>query len=101
MDMKELAERAYRVRPLTKTPSFALSHAMEAWMHKTPFTRLTRLADADEGELVRYFRMTVQLLRQLIDAPATEEPLRRKARTALERVNRDVVDAEQQLRLGD
>mgnify|MGYP001564915372 CR=1 FL=1 len=73
---------------------------MEAWFHGAPFDKLTRLCDVDEGEIVRYFRMTVQLLRQLSDAPSADEALRKKTSLALARINRDVVDAEQQLRLG-
>ena len=73
---------------------------MEAWFHGAPFPQLTKLSEVDEGEIVRYFRMTVQLLRQLVEAPAAEAKLRRKAQLALARVNRGVVDAEQQLRLG-
>jgi hypothetical protein len=44
--------------------------------------------------------MAVQLLRQLAEAPAAEPSLQSAARKALERINRDVVDAEAQLRLG-
>ena len=94
------AETQFRVHPKAKAPHFQLATAMEAWFHGSPFPRLTKLSDVDEGEIVRYFRMTVQLLRQLIEAPAVEEGLRKKAKLALSRINRDVVDAEQQLRLG-
>ena len=69
-------------------------------MQKTPFNRLMQLADADEGELVRYFRMTIQLLRQLREAPTAEPHLCEMAGRAIARINRDVVDAEAQLRLG-
>ena len=93
-------ESRLRIHPLSKAPHFQLSAAMEAWYHNAPFIRLTKLCDVDEGEIVRYFRMTVQLLRQLIDAPAVDELLRKKAYIALSKINRDVVDAEQQLRMG-
>jgi superfamily II RNA helicase len=93
-------EAQFRVVPKTKSPSFHLTHAIEAWMHRLPFAKLTRLCDADEGEIVRYFRMTVQLLRQLSGSPAGSETLRAMAAKGLERINRDVVDAEAQLRLG-
>ena len=88
------------ITPRAKAPAFHLSLAMEAWPHQTPFAKLTRLCEVDEGEIVRYFRMAVQLLRQLSEAPAAEPSLRTTARKAWERVNRDVVDAEAQLRLG-
>jgi ATP-dependent RNA helicase DOB1 len=94
------AERQFTIRPFTKAPAFALSRALEAWMGKAPFAHLMRLTEADEGELVRYFRMTVQLLRQLQEAPGAEPALQQVAARAIQRINRDVVDAEAQLRLG-
>ncbi|MBI2885016.1 MAG: DEAD/DEAH box helicase [Candidatus Omnitrophica bacterium] len=94
------AERAHRVKPLSKAPQFQLAAAMEAWFHGAPFAQLLKLSEVDEGEIVRYFRMTVQLLRQLMETRHADPSLHRKASLALQRVNRDVVDAEQQLRLG-
>jgi len=93
-------ERQFRIHPPSKTPNFQLASAMEAWFHGATFDRLPKLCEVDEGEIVRYFRMTVQLLRQLSEAPAAGAELRRKAQLALGRINRDVVDAEQQLRMG-
>jgi superfamily II RNA helicase len=94
------AEHRHHVSPRSKAPHFHLAAATEAWFHGSPFTRLERLCGVDEGEIVRYFRMSVQLLRQLIDSPAAKPALRKTAQTVLTRINRDVVDAEQQLRLG-
>ena len=68
-------------------------------MHGAEFSKLTKLTEVDEGEIVRYFRMAVQLLRQLMEAPKGEESLRRTAERALVRINRDVIDAEAQLRV--
>ncbi len=93
-------ETRFRIAPKTKSPSFHLSHAMEAWMGTAPFDRITRLCDVDEGEIVRYFRMAVQLLRQLAEMPAGDAALRAAAEKAMRRINRDVIDAEAQLRLG-
>jgi len=94
------AEGLFRIHPKSKTPHFQLAVAMESWVHGVAFERLTKLSEVDEGEIVRYFRMAVQLLRQLSEAPGADPTLRRVAALALTRVNRDVVDAEQQLRLG-
>jgi len=69
-------------------------------MSHAPFDRLTKLCDVDEGEIVRYFRMSVQLLRQLAEMPSTDAALQATAQKALRRINRDVIDAEAQLRLG-
>ncbi len=93
-------EAHWRIFPRTKPPCFALSHAMEAWMHGATFAKLSKLTDVDEGEIVRYFRMTVQLLRQLTEAPGADARLRTTAGKAFSRINRDVVDAEAQLRAG-
>lgn len=94
------AERMFQIVPRSKTPAFSLTQAMEAWMHKMPFDRVTHIAGVDEGEIVRYFRMTVQLLRQVVEAPSGDAALRDTAARALQRINRDVIDAEAQLRLG-
>lgn len=93
-------ETRLHISPKTKVPAFHLSHALEAWMSRAPFDRITRLCDADEGEIVRYFRMTVQLLRQLAESPAGDASLRASAEKAFRRINRDVIDAEAQLRMG-
>jgi len=93
-------ETRFRITPKSKAPAFHLSHAMDAWMQNAPFAALIKYSDADEGEIVRYFRMAVQLLRQLMEAPGSDELLRANAEKALRRINRDVVDAEAQLRLG-
>jgi superfamily II RNA helicase len=100
MSLIHRAEQQFRIQPKSKAPHFQLAAAMEAWFHGAPFARLTKLCEVDDGEIVRYFRMTVQLLRQLIETPAADASLHRRAQLALTRINRDVVDAEQQLRLG-
>ncbi|MBI4598268.1 MAG: DEAD/DEAH box helicase [Candidatus Omnitrophica bacterium] len=93
-------EARYQVMPKTKAPAFHLSYAMEAWMSNAPFEKLTRLCEVDEGEIVRYFRMSVQLLRQLAESPASDPTLQATAMKAFRRINRDVIDAEAQLRMG-
>ncbi|MBI4341516.1 MAG: DEAD/DEAH box helicase [Candidatus Omnitrophica bacterium] len=93
-------EARFRIAPRTKEPAFHLTRALEAWMSQAPFERLTKLCEVDEGEIVRYFRMAVQLLRQLSESPAADEALKAAAEKAFRRINRDVVDAEAQLRLG-
>jgi len=93
-------EHRFRITPSTKTPSFHLTRALEAWMSQVPFEKLTKFCEADEGEIVRYFRMTVQLLRQLSETPAGDDRLRANAEKAFRRINRGVIDAEAQLRMG-
>ncbi len=92
-------ESKLRIFPYTKPPHFHLAPAIEAWARGETFEKLSRLTPTDEGELVRYFRMVIQLLRELLSAPHASERLRRTAQRARVLINRDIVDAERQLRI--
>ena len=52
----------------------------------------------DEGELIRYFRMIIQLARQLAQAPGVSERIASNAEDLRRLMDRGVVDAERQLR---
>ncbi len=91
-------EHAHKVFPPTKLPYFNLSRALEAWIAGCKFQDLAEMTEVDEGEVIRYFRMVVQLLRQLKQAPQVTERLRQTAKSAGSKINRDLVDAEKQLR---
>ncbi len=91
-------EAAHKIYPPTKLPHFHLGAALEAWMGGAPFHELGRHTDVDEGEIIRYFRMVIQLLRQLKQAPQVSDKLREIAKEAITKINRDLVDAEKQLR---
>lgn len=92
-------ESKYKIFPYTKLPHFHLAAAIEAWARGAAFDKLFRLTTADEGELIRYFRMVIQLLRELWSAPHASGHLQATARRARGLVNRDIVDAEKQLRV--
>jgi superfamily II RNA helicase len=92
-------ESKFKVRPHTKAPHFQLAAAMEAWANGQPFEKTVETAKIDEGELVRHFRMVMQLLRQLREVPHSSEALKKTAAGAFARLNRGVVDAEKQLRI--
>lgn len=91
-------ERHHRVSPMTKSPAFHLSAAIESWVSGARFDKVVQAVRVDEGELIRYFRMTVQLLRALVAAPAAGKGLKEKANHLIGRINRDEVDAEAELR---
>lgn len=91
-------ESHFRISPHTKQPYFHLSRAIEAWTHGQTFDKVCRLTPEDEGSLVRYMRMVIQLLRELANTSCAPETLKAKARRARELMDRDVVDAEKQLR---
>ncbi len=91
-------EDKHKVWPLTKMPYFHLTEAVEAWLGGCLFHELGRHTDVDEGEIIRYFRMVIQLLRQLKHAPKVGQNLKSAATTAYSKINRDLIDAEKQLR---
>ncbi|MBI4432300.1 MAG: DEAD/DEAH box helicase [Candidatus Omnitrophica bacterium] len=91
-------EAMHKVYPHTKIPHFHLAAAVENWVAGCAFRDLERYTAVDEGEIIRYLRMVVQLLRQLKQAPQVSPKLRQSATSALHKINRDLVDAERQLR---
>ncbi len=91
-------ETHHRTWPLTKEAHFHMARALEAWIKGCPFNDLIKYTDIDEGEVIRYFRMVIQLLRQIKQAPQASSHLRSTAQTALGKINRDLVDAEKQLK---
>ncbi|MFA5159795.1 MAG: DEAD/DEAH box helicase [Candidatus Omnitrophota bacterium] len=91
-------ESNFRITPHTKPPYFHLARPIEAWTQGKDFEKICQLTSEDEGSLVRYIRMVIQLLREIANAPHASEGLKAKARRARELIDRDVVDAEKQLR---
>ncbi len=91
-------EQRFRIYPFSKIPYFHMSLAMEAWLRGTTFDKILRFSDTDEGEVVRYFRMSVQVLREISEAKVASYILKDKIKETIRVINRDVVDAEKQLR---
>ena len=58
------------------------------------------MTDVDEGEIVRYFRMAVQILREINKAKVASPVLKSRIQETCRVINRDVIDAEKQLREG-
>jgi superfamily II RNA helicase len=73
---------------------------MEAWLRGTRFSDILRFTDTDEGEIIRYFRMSVQILREINEAKVSSHLLKEKIKETIRVINRDIVDAEKQLREG-
>jgi superfamily II RNA helicase len=93
-------ERRYRIYPLSKPPAFHLSNAIEAWLRGTDFHKTMQLTDVDEGEVVRYFRMGVQVLREVHKSAVSSLNLKQKVNETIRVINREIIDAERQLREG-
>jgi len=71
---------------------------MEAWIAGAAFHELGRFTDVDEGILIRYFRMVLQIVRQMRHAPSVPQHLKENCSKAVPLLNRDIVDAERLLR---
>ena len=94
-----LLERRLGIPVVSKPFAFDLTGPLLSWMREPSFQRLVRQSDRDEGEIIRYFRMTVQVLREMRDTNLAPE-LKRRLRRAVDLINRGFIDAEEQLRLG-
>jgi superfamily II RNA helicase len=93
-------EQRYRIYPFSKMPFLHLSPCIEAWLRGTNFQRILQLTDTDEGEIVRYFRMAVQVLREVSSAKVCSDELKGRIKETMRVINRDIIDAEKQLREG-
>jgi len=90
-------EKLKKIVPLSKSYHFNLTPCFEAWINNYNFDKIFSFTDADEGELIRYFRMCIQILREILDTPASDA-LKNKIKSIIDLINRDIVDAEKQLR---
>ncbi|MCR4337880.1 MAG: DEAD/DEAH box helicase [Candidatus Omnitrophica bacterium] len=91
------AERRGGLQVLSKRCYFHLASAMEAWMRGEGFDEILQCADVDEGEIVRFFRMSIQILREIADTPISDE-LKGRIFQAIAKINHGVIDSEKQLR---
>ena len=94
-----LSEISRQITPKSKYMYFHLSEAIIAWSRQKDFQEILKLTDTDEGEIIRYFRMVIQLLRELYHMRDIESGFKKKLQRCLEMIKRDMVDAERQLRI--
>ena len=94
------AEERAELEDRTKSLEFKLASAIHAWAKGCTWAELEAHTGASDGDMVRFFRLALQLLKNTMYALPKEDLLREKLRGAARRINRDVVDAERQLRMG-
>ena len=94
------AEDRQDLEDRTKELDFRLASAIHAWAKGAEWGALEAHTGASDGDMVRFVRLTIQLMRNTSYALPKEDPLRDRLHGAVRRINRDVVDAERQLRLG-
>ncbi len=90
-------ERRFQLNILSPKFHYHLSPSIIDWINGKPFEELPALNDVDEGEIVRNFRMVIQLARELLNAEGCSPGFYDKIGSLLRRIKRDVVDAEKQL----
>jgi ATP-dependent RNA helicase HelY len=83
-----------------KMPDWGLTVVTQSWLSGTSFDDLIEQADVTPGDIVRTFRMAVQLMRQIRRAIDPAWDLHEHLGRAMDALNRDVVDARRQLELG-
>ena len=90
-------EKKMGVTSYSKRFYYDLSASIMDWMAKRAFDKLVAELQIDEGELIRYYRMGLQVLREMLETPVSAS-LKKKINRAIELINRGVIDAEEQLR---
>lgn len=93
-------ENKLKVTEIVPHLELRLCSAMLAWSRGCEFDRLTEYAALDAGDFVRTFRLVIDQLRQIRRAMTGHATLTDKLNRCIEKINRDVVDAERQLRIG-
>ena len=93
-------EVEHNILEITPMLEFRLCTAMLAWSRGCKFDELEKYADLDPGDFVRNFRLVIDQLRQIRRAMTGHNVLVDKLNRCIEKINRDVVDAERQLRIG-
>jgi len=88
------------IEPPMKQPDWGLTEAAVAWYEGAPMEELDDLMDATPGDFCRVLRMSIQLMRNTKRAIESSWDLGDKLDEAILAVNRDEIDARQQLRLG-
>ncbi len=83
-----------------KLPDWGMTQVAQNWVSGANFDDLVENAELTPGDIVRTFRMAVQLMRQLRRAIDPDWDLSDRLMRAMEALNRDVVDARAQLELG-
>ncbi|MBN1405310.1 MAG: DEAD/DEAH box helicase [Candidatus Omnitrophica bacterium] len=90
-------EKKFKINPMSKEYHYNLSPCLDAWMNNEKFDKILHYTNADEGEIIRYFRMSLQILREIMKASDSTE-LKGKIKNTLCLINHGIIDAEKQLR---
>lgn len=70
------------------------SPLMEQWVLGTPWEDISKQVDSSEGDIVRIFKRTVDVLRQLTILPNLSEDLKQNAKAAITGILKEPVDVD-------
>lgn len=99
LQIRELEDNL-KVTELVPFLETRLCTAMLAWSRGCSFDKLSEYADIDDGDFVRSFRLVIDQLRQIRRSMTGHTTLTDKLNGCIDKINRDIVDAERQLRIG-
>lgn len=90
-------ERKHGLRHQINRLNFKIGSVMAAWCDGASMSDLSTSTNAAPGDLVRTFRLTIQLLRQMRKAMPSNPKLKEKLKGSIAYLNRDEADAARQL----
>lgn len=90
-------ETRYRIKPLSKKWYYDLVPTLVLWMENRSFDEIMTETEHDEGEVIRFYRMSLQILREIKDTPVSSG-FEHRVNEAIGLINRGVINAEQQLK---
>lgn len=70
------------------------SPLMEQWVQDTPWEDIAKQVDSSEGDIVRIFKRTVDVLRQLTMLPHISEEVKSNAKIAIQNILKEPVDVD-------
>ncbi|MEN8150197.1 MAG: DEAD/DEAH box helicase [Planctomycetota bacterium] len=88
------------LRELVKEPDFRMAGPTHLWARGGSLQEVRETTTISDGDLVRNFRMAIQLMRQVRSQLGDEHELKARFQSAIEMMDRDEVDARKQLELG-
>jgi superfamily II RNA helicase len=100
LDPVRALESDFGVAETTPTLDTKLGAATLAWSRGCEFEELHQYGELADGDFVRSFRLVIDMLRQMRRAMSEHTTLVAKLDLCIGKMNRDVVDAERQLRIG-
>ena len=90
-------EKSLAIPPTLKPLDFKIGAAVAGWCRGLSFVELEDYAQVSSGDLVRTFRLTIQLIRQIRKAMPADRELAQKLSICIDILNRGEVDALRQL----